>query len=262
MVSTFVIKQAWIIVAFAAIFTFEHLAPFYRRRGTLWPHDLRNLVVGIINVGITTLLFSSLTVYLAERFSGTQVGLLRAIDLPRGIEVAIAIVSLDLYIYWWHRLNHRVGFLWLFHRVHHSDPGVDVSSSYRFHIVEVGLSLVGRLAFITLLGIDAFPVFLFEMIFSPIVYFHHSNIRISEKADRFIRVLFPSPHMHRVHHSVKPKETDSNYGSVFSLWDRLFRSFRLINDPRLIKQGLNEFTDASHHTIIGMLKTPFLRLPR
>ncbi len=218
---------------------------------------MRNVAIGVMNVGITTLLFSSLTIYLSGRFSGTSVGLLRSLDLPRGIEVAMAILFLDLFMYLWHRLNHRVGFLWLFHRVHHTDTGVNVSSSYRFHIVEVGLSLVGRLALITLIGIDAFTVLLYEMVFSTIVYFHHSNINISEKADRLLRIIAPSPHMHRVHHSVKQVETDSNYGSVFSFWDRLFRSFRLVEDPKSIAQGLNEFTDDSHHTIIGMLKTPF-----
>ena len=256
----FYVKQGLVILTLAAMYGFEHLSPFYSGRGKIWSHDLRNIAIGILNVGITTIAFSSLTLYVTSQLSAAEFGLLRIVNLPRAVKIVISIVCIDLYMYWWHRLNHRFRFLWLFHRVHHSDPFVNVTSSYRFHIIEVAISLVGRLALIALLGVDMFAAFLYEMIFSPIVYFHHSNIAISETVDRFLRMVVPSPHMHRVHHSTKQKETDSNYGSVLSVWDRMFRSFNLVDDPRAINQGLIEYKDASHHTIIGMLKTPFIRV--
>lgn len=242
------------LIAFVAVYFAELLVPFYPGRRMIWAHDLRNVIMGAINIAA----MSVLTLYITNALRESTWGVLNWTNLPVLLEYILAFLTLDLYIYLWHRLNHRIKFLWRFHRVHHTDLSVDASSAFRFHIVEVALSMVGRLALIALLGIPALLVFIFEAVFSSVVYFHHSNIGITERADRLLRTIIPSPHMHRVHHSVKRVETDSNYGSVLSIWDRLFGSFRLVGNPMAIVQGLEEHRDPGSQTLVGMMKTPFV----
>ena len=250
-----IVKYGWLLFCFLTIFITERLVPYYIERGLAIRHDVRNIAMGILNIGIIGLAFGFVT----EWAAGNDFGLLARYPLPPALRIFVTIIVIDLYMYWWHRFNHTLRFLWRFHRVHHSDLIVDVSSAYRFHIVEIAMSFIGRFGLILLFDLGVIHIVIYEMIFSLVVYFHHSNIAIPEKADRFLRILFITPHLHRVHHSVKRVETDSNYGSVFSIWDRLFRSFRLVRSPLALVQGLETLRDDAAQTLRGMLITPFLK---
>jgi sterol desaturase/sphingolipid hydroxylase (fatty acid hydroxylase superfamily) len=159
-------------------------------------------------------------------------------------------------MYGWHRMNHRIPFLWRFHRVHHSDPAMDVTTASRFHVGELMLSCAARVPVIALLGVSLFDLVLYETVMFAIVQLHHANIRLPDTAERALRLIIVTPYMHKVHHSDWQPETDSNYSTLFSFWDRAFRSFRLREDPQAVHFGLKEFASAEHQTIAGLLKTP------
>lgn len=221
-------------------------------------HAGRNLAITGFNTVIIGLMFSSLIAVVAAWSGNQKAGLLHVLGWPLWIETAIALLLFDGWMYLWHRANHVIPFLWRFHRMHHTDREMDVTTATRFHTGELILSSILRLAIIVLLGLNLWQVVVYEVILIPVIQFHHSNVNLPERWDRLLRVLVVSPNMHRVHHSRFQPETDSNFSSVFSFWDRLAHTFRRREDVRTIKLGLSEFDDSQWQTIWGMLKTPFL----
>jgi sterol desaturase/sphingolipid hydroxylase (fatty acid hydroxylase superfamily) len=168
---------------------------------------------------------------------------------------------MDAWMYGWHRANHRIPLLWRFHRVHHSDPRLDVTTAARFHIGEIALSSTLRLAVFPLLGVALWQALLYEALLLPIIQFHHSNVALPERWDRLLRWVIVTPNMHRVHHSRFQPETDSNYSSIFSFWDRLARTFRQVHDARSLRIGLDEWDQEEWQTVSGLLRTPFAARP-
>lgn len=159
-------------------------------------------------------------------------------------------------------LNHVIPFFWRFHSVHHSDNKMDVTTAGRFHFGEIFFSGIFRIIIIGLFGIYFWELVLYEIVMFSVVQFHHANVGLSEKWDRILRVLIVTPNMHRVHHSRRQPETDSNYSSLFSFWDRLAKTFRLNPDPASIEPGLEEYDDEKDQTVGGMLKTPLKKFRR
>ena len=152
-----------------------------------------------------------------------------------------AIILLDLLIYWQHRIFHEVPLLWRLHKMHHSDSWLDVSSAVRFHPIEILLSMLIKFVAILLFGIPALAIMWFEVILNGTALFNHSNARIP--GDKWLRLFIVTPDMHRVHHSVYPSETNSNYGFNIPWWDRLFGSY--VAQPRdghtQMQIGLKEY---------------------
>ena len=142
--------------------------------------------------------------------------------------------------------------------MHHSDPAMDASTALRFHPGEIFASTILRWGVFLAVGISAYDLLLYEAIMLPVILFHHSNYYIPEKYDKILRQVIVTPWMHWVHHSRRYKELNSNYGTIFSWWDRLFASFRLRQDPAAITQGLGNISTPPWQTIGGMLKTPFV----
>ncbi len=221
-------------------------------------HAGRNLAITGFNTVTVGLMFSSLIAVVSTWSGNQKAGLLHLLGWPLWIETPIAILLFDGWMYLWHRANHVIPFLWRFHRMHHTDYEMDVTTATRFHTGELILSSVLRLVLIPLLGLNLWQVVLYEVILLPVIQFHHSNVNLPERWDRCLRVLIVSPNMHRVHHSCFQPETDSNFSSIFSVWDRLAHTFRWREDARTIELGLSEFGDSQWQTIWGMLKTPFL----
>jgi sterol desaturase/sphingolipid hydroxylase (fatty acid hydroxylase superfamily) len=171
----------------------------------------------------------------------------------------LAILLFDCWQYWWHRINHRVPFLWRFHAVHHADAAMDATSGVRFHTLEIALSFAVRLLVLPLIGVTVPQLLLYEAMTLPIILFHHSNIRLPYRVDLALRWLIVTPWMHWVHHSRWQPETDSNYSSFLSVWDRIFGSFRLRERPQEIVQGLDGWEEREWRSLPGMLLAPFRR---
>ncbi|MEM1053934.1 MAG: sterol desaturase family protein [Bacteroidota bacterium] len=235
----------------------ESAHPFFelfgerRQRGE---HFLRNMALGLVNGLIVTVGFAWLWVWAAEWAATRDLGLLRLVELPGWLHVVLAILLLDVWTYTWHRLNHRIPFLWRLHRVHHADAQMDVSTASRFHTGEIVLSSLLRIPLIVLLGVTAWELVLYETLMFAVVQLHHANVGFPAWADRALRAVIVTPAMHKVHHSRWQPETDSNYSSLFSWWDRLFGSFRLRANLHDIRLGLDHFDD--QETLGDLLKMP------
>ena len=241
----------------------ESAHPFFelfRDRAARGKHLLRNLALGLINTAVIAVGFAGLWVGAAGWAAAEGVGLLHVLadraGLPLWAHVAGAVLLLDAWTYAWHRMNHRVPFLWRFHRVHHSDAEMDVTTASRFHVGELVLSSALRVPVIVLVGAHAWELVLYETLMFAVVQFHHANVGLPAGLDRALRAVIVTPNLHKVHHSRLQPETDSNYSALFSWWDRLFRSFRLRERPHEIAFGLDEFMDPEHETMAGLLKMP------
>lgn len=244
------------VIALGLCLWLESMVPlFLREPGQRARHGIRNVAIGIVNGVVLAGGFSALLLAAVRWGAVHPAGLLHWVSLPHWMEWIVGFVAFDLWMYLWHRANHGMSWLWRFHRVHHSDLAMDVTTALRFHLGEMVLSVLLRLAVIPLLGITLGNLLLYELILHPVIYFHHSNIALPEAWDRLLRLVVVSPNMHRVHHSDIPVETNSNYASVFSFWDRLGRTYRR-RDVRTIRYGLPEFRQPQWQTLAGLLRTP------
>lgn len=245
------------------LLVWESAAPFFlqfRSRRERVLHGARNVAIGFANALITAVVFSWFWMAAAASASDHNFGLLRLVKLPAWLHAVCAVLLMDLWTYWWHRVCHRVPMLWNFHRVHHSDATMDVTTASRFHVGEMVASSLLRLLVIPLLGIEFWHLVVYELLMFSVVQFQHANISVGPALDRALRLVIVTPFMHKVHHSDWQPETDSNYASLFSIWDRLFGSFRLREAPATIKLGLREFDTAEYQTIRGLMRTPYIKV--
>ena len=219
-------KKIQTIVLFSVFvlqYLMEHIFAQNRKYNELRNEGF-NVLTGIAN---SLLLFfpSAWLIVLLSLIEKNEWGLLQQFKLPFWLQLVITIFILDLVMYWWHRFNHTVGFLWRFHKFHHKDLMMNTTTAIRFHTVELFLSVVMKSIVFVHAGFSFLPILIYELFFFTAIVIHHSNIRITDQLDMLYRKLFSSPLMHRIHHSNKQKETDTNYGSVFSFWDRIFKTY-------------------------------------
>jgi sterol desaturase/sphingolipid hydroxylase (fatty acid hydroxylase superfamily) len=252
------IKPVLIVITLLIIFLLEGVFPHYRDRVARLRHGLPHVLTAIMNGLFTRFVLGGLTISAISWAQSSEL-ISRSFFRPVSIaEVALAFILFDIYMYFWHMANHRIGFLWRFHRAHHSDTAMDTTTALRFHPGELVLSTLARLPIIMLLGISFPQLVLFETILNLSTLFHHSNLAVPEKWDRLLRTVITTPNMHRVHHSVELAELNSNYTSILSLWDRLFNTFRTREDTRTITLGLAQYREENYQRLWGFLKTPFL----
>jgi sterol desaturase/sphingolipid hydroxylase (fatty acid hydroxylase superfamily) len=188
-------------------------------------------------------------------------GLFNNLAVPGWLAVALSVVALDLVIYLQHVLFHAVPALWRLHMVHHADLDFDATTGVRFHPGEILLSLGIKMAAVVLLGAPALGVLLFEVLLNATSVFNHGNVRLAAWADRVLRLVVVTPEMHRVHHSVIPRETNSNFGFNLPWWDFLFGTYRA--QPAAghegMTVGLGQFRDERRaDRLHWMLALPFL----
>ena len=186
-------------------------------------------------------------------------GLFNLVALPAWIESVLALVLLDFAIYLQHRLFHYVPILWRLHRMHHADLDVDVTTGARFHPVEILLSLGIKFLVIVPLGAAPLAVLLFEIGLNATSMFNHSNVRVAPRIERALRWFVVTSDMHRVHHSVVRRETDSNFGFNFPWWDRLFRTYRPQPEAghETMTLGIEQFRDPHELRLDRLLTQPF-----
>lgn len=224
-------------------------------RRSRWPG---NLGVVVLDTLIVRLLFPAGAVGLAVLGEARGWGLFNAVELPGWSEVLISVIALDLVLYGQHVLFHAAAPLWRLHRMHHADLEFDVTTGVRFHPVEIVLSMLIKLAAIVALGPPAVAVLAFEILLNASSMFSHGNIRIPRGLDRIVRLFVVTPDMHRVHHSIVVRETNSNFGFNLSLWDRLFGTYRA--EPEAGQEGmtlgLKNFRDARELRLDNMLLQP------
>jgi sterol desaturase/sphingolipid hydroxylase (fatty acid hydroxylase superfamily) len=249
------VKYAVPVMLLTLFWCWETWWPFFGRKEGRWKHAGNNLAVAVFNTVVLALAFGSATVMVAIWTEQHEFGLLNNTGLTDPFRFVLALVLLDGWMYAWHRANHAFPLLWRFHRMHHSDRNMDVTTATRFHLGEhVGSSLL-RLALIPMIGFQLWDLVVYDTLVLAVIMFHHADISIG-RWDRWLRLVIVTPYMHKVHHSDWRPETDSNYSTVLSVWDRLAGTFRLRSDPKTLVFGLKEFTDPGWQTWWGMMKTP------
>jgi sterol desaturase/sphingolipid hydroxylase (fatty acid hydroxylase superfamily) len=248
---------------FALVALWEWRAP---RRSCKWARRRRwpgNLGVALLSTLLLRLVTPAAAVGAALLAAERGWGLFQQLELPPGVAFVASVLLLDLLIYFQHRVFHRVPLLWRLHRMHHSDPDFDVSTAVRFHPLEILLSMGIKMAAVLLLGAPATAVLVFELLLNATSVFNHGNLRLPEGVDRWLRLLIVTPDMHRVHHSVRHEETDSNFGFSIPWWDRLFGSYRAqpAGGHEGMRIGLTEFSGEREIRLADMLLQPLRSAP-
>jgi sterol desaturase/sphingolipid hydroxylase (fatty acid hydroxylase superfamily) len=255
------VRLGFFLAVFALMLVWELWLP---RRGLTVSKSYRwfsNLGLLAINSLMLRLIFPAAAVGLAYSAADLHWGLFNRVDLPYWLEVAAAVLLLDLGIYGQHLAMHRVPLLWRMHRVHHADLDIDLTTGSRFHSFEILLSMLFKWLLILLLGPALFAVLVFEVLLNGMALFNHANVRLPPGIDRLLRTLLVTPDMHRVHHSILRRETDSNYGFNLSIWDRIFKTY--IAQPSRGHDGMTigipDFRDLRQvDGLPGMLTLPFV----
>lgn len=237
--------------------TWETLRPFFAFGPGHWLRAGYNVLVGATNAVLGNLLFAGAMAWVLSKVATAPFGLLGLMGIPQWARFVLTLLLLDIWTYWWHRFNHTIPFLWRFHRAHHTDTEMGASSAYRFHPGEIIFSSILRIPLILALGLKPEGLLWYEVILTVNVVFHHSNINVGSRIDSMIRRVIVSPIMHKLHHSVKPREFSSNYSSILSVWDRLFGSWTETDKPEEIQLGLNIYRDPWWQGYRGIMLTPF-----
>ncbi len=233
----------------------EGLNPFFSREKRRALHAKLNLSIAALNLLI--LLPSGILMAFMLDWSRTAWPGIGILALPPVAEAIVILLLIDLLMYIWHRLNHETEFLWRFHSVHHSDATLDVTTSWRFHYMEILFSELLRLPLFMLFGAGIEHLLLYSLLMTPVIEFHHSNLSIPPALDRLARLIIPSPMMHRLHHSTLRTEHDSNYGSMLSVWDRLFGTFLMKDNLDDLRLGLDNESDTDKQQLFPLLLRPF-----
>ena len=241
----------------------EAFSPRRVRMFSRWRRWPSNFGLVALNTVVVKLLFPVAAVGMAVYAREHGWGLFNAIEVPGALAVIATVVALDLIIYLQHVMVHAVPALWRLHRMHHADLDFDVTTGARFHPIEIVLSMVIKLAAVVVLGAPPVAVVIFEVVLNATAMFNHGNLRLPAGVDRVLRLIVVTPDMHRVHHSVDPAETNSNFGFNLPWWDRLLGTYRA--QPAAGHEGMTigieQFREAGDLRLDRMLVQPFRGRP-
>lgn len=246
-----------IAVVFALFAVIELVAPVRSAsRGTRW---ITNITLFVIDTLAVRLLIPLLMIGTAALAAERGWGLLNLFPVPDWAGIVFAVVALDLALYIQHWATHRVPLLWRLHKVHHVDPAFDVTTAARFHPIEIGLSMLYKMVVVVVLGLSVWGVFLFELMFTIATLFTHANFALPRGLEKPVRALLVTPDMHRIHHSAIESETNSNYGTLLSGWDRLFgtHTAKASEGQNGLTIGLEGYQDRRPHGLSWSLLFPF-----
>ncbi len=253
------IAAAAVTGAFLFFLMIETWRPLRRSRESRLRRIGRNLATAGIGLATSELLAIPILQPVSRWAMERNFGLLNWLSLTGWLRVAAAVVLLDYTLWFWHRANHRVGFFWRFHSVHHVDRDMDASTAVRFHFGELGFSVFYRALQVAVLGVDPRSVAVYQGLLFVSILFHHSNTRLPLAVERVLVRVIVTPRMHGIHHSDFQNETDTNWSSLLSAWDYLHRTIRLDVPQGAITIGLPAYDDPRKVTLVRILALPFLR---
>ena len=238
----------------------EVLAPRRQLQTSKPARWVSNLGIVFIDTLVLRLLpsYSAITISLMAENGGW--GLLNNVSLVYWLKVIIGVIVLDLAIYLQHAMFHGLPILWRLHRVHHSDLDFDVTTGVRFHPIEILFSMGIKMTVVFLAGISPLGVLIFEVLLNATSLFNHGNVRLGPSIDRVLRLFVVTPEMHRVHHSVIIRETNSNFGFNLPWWDRLFGTYKAQPAAGHLEMtiGLSQFRDPKQLNLLRLLLLPFI----
>lgn len=243
--------------AFVAFAVLERLFPLRPRTEKDVPHVARNLLMGAVAALVATALQAVILAPVARFVGAHRLGLLPLLHLPRWASVAAAVLLLDYTLWHWHRWNHRVGWLWRFHNVHHVDRDLDASTALRFHFGEMALSVPYRAAQVALIGAEPLAVSAWTGLLFVSILFHHSNLRLPLRVEGVLVRAVVTPRMHGIHHSERRREVHTNFASLLTLWDALHRTLLLDVPQERVVVGVPGYRDRRRLGASALLALPF-----
>lgn len=246
-----------IVGAFGLLVWLERRRPLRRAVEPKLRREARNLAVAALSGAALRVTEKPAADALAALVERRRWGLLKLSRLPSWLEVALAVVLLDYTLYLWHVLAHRVPFLWRFHVVHHVDLDLDASTALRFHFAELVLSVPWRAAQILVIGVSPRALSAWQTLLFLSILFHHSNVELPLGVERRLSHFVVTPRMHGIHHSVVKEETNSNWSSGLTVWDRLHGTLRLNVPQDRITVGVPAYRDPAEVGLVKVLKMPF-----
>jgi len=258
-----ILRLGAFLVVFAILAITEVFIPRRRLTTSKSRRWFANLTIVALNPLSVALIYPVLPVGVALLASEKSWGLLNQLALPYWLKVLISVVALDFVVYVQHVLHHAIPVLWRLHMVHHADLDFDMTTGLRFHPIEIIVSMAIKLSAVAALGAPTLAVLIFEVLLNATSMFNHSNIRLPEKVDRILRLLVVTPDMHRVHHSVIIRETNSNYGFNLPWWDRLLGTYK--DQPAKghtdMVIGLSQYRDPKRLSLPHLLILPLVGDP-
>jgi sterol desaturase/sphingolipid hydroxylase (fatty acid hydroxylase superfamily) len=252
-----ILTLALTAAVFVALFVLERFLPLRTRCSSLLPRVILNLIISAAAFAVAAILVRPLATAALSWATQKPFGLVHLLALPSALQFITAFLLMDLTFYWWHVANHRIGFLWRFHNVHHIDPDLDVSTGFRFHFGEVGMSAAFRVAQVLLIGISMPAFAVYELVFQANTLFHHSNLWLPIRLERLLNKVLVTPRMHGIHHSQVRRENNSNYGVVFPWWDRVHRTLGLNIPQAEIAIGIPGYSQPDDNRLKNALLMPF-----
>ena len=252
-------KTAAVIVAFAASIVLQWYSPLENKPRDILRNWRLNLPLAVLNAIILSAICTGCACTVSVYMQRHGLGLFNVLGMDSLSGVAVGLFVLDLTACSWHVANHRVALLWRFHSVHHSDEFFDTSTAVRFHIGELLASLGVRLAVVAVFGLPVMGILVFEIVYAFFNFFEHGNIRLREGFSRTISGVFVTPALHRFHHAAHSKHLNTNFGTILSIWDRIFRTFARTGSRANHKVGL-PYPAPWTSTFVGLLKHPFLKV--
>ncbi len=255
-------EQMWWYVfgcSFVLIALLETYWPYRTLRSSARQRWASNTLLQVASAAVMAGAFQLTGIALAVAIQASRHGAMTG--MPALASLAIGFAALDLTNYASHRLFHSFALLWRVHKVHHTETDLDLTTGFRFHPLEGILSQVCQLMVIALLGVPPGAVLLASMAVVVQDFFTHANLRLPETADRLLRWLVVTPAMHRLHHSERVEEQNGNFGTIFSLWDRLLGTYvpSLAADEAKARWGLADVADGSTLNAARLLALPFWR---
>jgi sterol desaturase/sphingolipid hydroxylase (fatty acid hydroxylase superfamily) len=229
-----VVRSVGFMLAVAIAVSLQRITPHARLRGS-WRTNLGLWAINAIVLGVVC---GACAYTVARWASAAGVGVLTLVPMPRAVAIIASVVVLDVVSYGWHRANHQLRWLWRFHQVHHSDPTFTASTGVRFHPGELLLSLPVRLSAVIAVGAPPEGVVFFELIFAVANLVEHGDVNLPARLERRLAQILITPALHRRHHSKQATELNTNFGTIFSLWDRWFGTFLASASAAGVQTGL------------------------
>ena len=242
---------------FALLFVLERFFPLREGTRSLIGRLLVNLAISALTFVAAIILVQPATRWAVHWSADKPFGLVHLVALPRWAGFALSFLLMDLSFYYWHLANHRVPLLWRFHNVHHTDPDLDVTTAFRFHFGEIAFSSVFNVIAVSAIGISAWAFAIYQLLFQAEVLFHHSNLRLPIGLERLLSKVIVTPRMHGIHHSQIHRENNSNFGTLFTWWDRLHRTLGLNISQSEIVVGIPGYSLADDNRLGTALLMPF-----
>ncbi|GJM36212.1 MAG: hypothetical protein DHS20C18_52130 [Saprospiraceae bacterium] len=249
-------KLGWIFLCLFFAWALEFSVPLARLNYRKWRHASRNMVFLLTSV-IINALFGLATLGVFYWLSNNGFGLLYLVDLNPWVELVLAVMALDFVAQWFaHYLLHRVKWMWKFHLVHHSDTKVDATTGTRHHPGDYFIREVFSLVTVIIFGIPLAFYLFYRIATIFFTYFTHANINMPIWLDKTLSLIFVTPNMHKFHHHFERPWTDTNFGNIFSIWDRLFGTM-VYDDPRKVRYGLDVLDGNLDEDLVYQFKVPF-----